>query len=818
MDRYLQQLILDRLAADDVDDSTADLVLVACEGEDALETAIGSDLRARPEGSATNGRGSEPPGSYVKSMTVEGFRGIGPPATLELAPGPGLTLIVGRNGSGKSSFAEGLEMLLTGANLRWESRTKVWRESWQNLHYDGPTVLSAELYVDQQPGVLRLTRTWSRGSDLKAEGECRATLGDGSDTALEKLGWDAAMSRYRPFLSYAELGSMFDELATMYDALAAILGLGDVEDLAETLRAARLERERTFKGFKVDKDEFLNRLDASDDERAVAAVRALRPATPDLDSLELALEGLIDAADSEGELERLRRLARVSSPERDHVEEAILELESSTSRLEELQGTDAARDAAVADLLEAALQHRADHDDSDCPVCGTQNVLDQRWIEHASSEMQERRARARDYESARSSAISAARSLRALGGAIDADEAARLALELELNPGRLNEAREAWRRAVTGADGHDVAPLRRAYSEISAAVTALADLARAEVERRDDAWRPIAAELRGWVPGARDAVSADRQLPDLKAAEKWARETAAELQAERLAPIADAAKANWDELRQESNVSLDGFTLQKSGKIRRAEVAVSVDGSGASAFGVMSQGELHSLAVSVFLPRAGFRESPFRFMVIDDPVQSMDPAKVDGLARVLAAAAAHRQVIVFTHDERLPEAARRLGLDATILEVTRRTNSVVEVRPALDPVERHIEDARALVRSEDVPAEVAARVVPGFCRLALEAACARAIRRRRLEAGSSHAEVEEALGRCTTLMMFLALALFNDETKGGQVLSSINNRFGGRAGDAVKVANRGVHETVTADLPELLRRSAVLARQLADMP
>ncbi|MGO9961320.1 MAG: hypothetical protein ACLP50_36000, partial [Solirubrobacteraceae bacterium] len=198
--------------------------------------------------------------------------------------------------------------------------------------------------------------------------------------------------------------------------------------------------------------------------------------------------------------------------------------------------------------------------------------------------------------------------------------------------------------------------------------------------------------------------------------------------------------------------------------------------------------------------------------------QSMDPSKVDGLARVLAAAATDRQVIVFTHDERLPEAARRLGLNTTVFEVTRRAESVVEVRAVLDPVERYIDDARALVRSEDVPDHVVERVVPGFCRHALEAACMQAIRRRRLAAGSSHAEVEEALRRCTTLNTFLALALFDDETKGSHVLTSINNRFGGRAGDAVKLANKGVHEVVAGDLRDLVSNSAIIARKLAELP
>jgi AAA domain, putative AbiEii toxin, Type IV TA system len=118
-------------------------------------------------------------------------------------------------------------------------------------------------------------------------------------------------------------------------------------------------------------------------------------------------------------------------------------------------------------------------------------------------------------------------------------------------------------------------------------------------------------------------------------------------------------------------------------------------GAPGSPLEVMSQGEVNALALAVFLPRARLPASPFRFLVIDDPVQAMDPAKVDGLARVLEKASADRQVIVFTHDNRLAEAVRQLRLPAVILELFRRPGSVVEVRPCLDPVTQALAGAGA---------------------------------------------------------------------------------------------------------------------------
>ena len=74
----------------------------------------------------------------------------------------------------------------------------------------------------------------------------------------------------------------------------------------------------------------------------------------------------------------------------------------------------------------------------------------------------------------------------------------------------------------------------------------------------------------------------------------------------------------------------------------------------------------------------------------------MDPARVEGLAKVLADTARTRQIIVFTHDDRLPEAVRRRGIPARVLNVSRRAKSIVDVLRTVDPVSTLLDDARAV--------------------------------------------------------------------------------------------------------------------------
>src|SRR6266566_5348365 len=117
MDDVLLDIVLKRLAESPLAEQETNVLLAALDGEESLSAQLGGQAGQRPVGDLAGVASPRPAAAFLRSLTVSGFRGIGKPATLSLAPGPGLTLVVGRNGSGKSSFAEALEVLLTGEPL-----------------------------------------------------------------------------------------------------------------------------------------------------------------------------------------------------------------------------------------------------------------------------------------------------------------------------------------------------------------------------------------------------------------------------------------------------------------------------------------------------------------------------------------------------------------------------------------------------------------------------------------------------------------------------------------------------------------------------
>ncbi|MGY1601671.1 AAA family ATPase [Geodermatophilus sp. SYSU D00815] len=808
--------LIERLAESDLPDDAQYLVVAAYEGADELESLLdGTATGALPDARA--GEPVEVPHAWIERITVAGFRGIGPEASLHLKGEAGLTLVVGRNGSGKSSFAEAAEIALTGANARWESRTAAWRDGWQNLHRgDTPPSVTVDLQVTGEPGLTRVHRTWS--GDRVTDSEVW-TQRHGARREPGGLGWDEALVSYRPFLSYSELGAMLNgRPSDMYDSLFRILGLQRLVDAQDRLKAALDVFKEEEKQLKAEREDLLDALAGIDDERAGAVAEELRKRAPDLD----VLRGLLRAeVGPVGDLAPLRAWSTLAAPDVEEATAAADALEAAVAAVADLADGDSEQARRLAALLEAALDHARHAAGRDCPVCGTADRLDDAWRAATVAEV----ARLKQAATAADAAHAALRSARAR-----VEDVVRVPALLRTTPPAgvagegLADRWAAWAAAAQADAAAALAALRDGTASLAAAVRAAAAGAAEQLRRREDAWQPLAQRLREHVDRAAEVVLRSDTRAHLDAACTWLRAQADHLRNERLEPLARGAAETWQKLRQGSSVDLGPVRLEGDRRSNRRRVAldVTVEGLGSAALGVMSQGELHALGLSLFLPRATLEESPFRFVVIDDPVQAMDPAKVEGLAEVLFEVAKTRQVVVFTHDDRLPAAVRRQAQHAdqdrapvTIWQVVRREGSTVEVKKTDDPVSRYLSDARAVAKAEAMPVEVRRQVVPGLCRSAVEAACHEIVRRRRRLAGHDHAEVERAVTELSGVRVAVEAVLFPDgNPEDKKVPDVLSNRFGSRARATYLSCKDGAHDGHRGDLEQLVRDVALLVADL----
>jgi len=816
VDQVLEDIIRARLEDEKkLGEQARVMIIAACRSDEALAAALGgeairSETRSRPQ----TGDGRHP--ALLQSIRVEGFRGVGPAATLEISPGPGLTLVVGRNGSGKSSFAEALELLLTGDNSRWSMRSAIWKEGWRNLHHADARI-DAEFVLEGVKGKASISRRWAPGAKLE-EAETLVSAPGSEASTMDDLGWAGAVEMYRPFLSYSELGSMLDSgPSALYDALSAILGLEDLVVAEARLKEADKQRRKQADEAKTSLAPLLERLGEIEDERARACLDALSGKTWNLDTVERSVIGPEYSLQEETEGAELRQLTTLEGPGADEVNIAAEALEAASVAIGQLGGTEAQRAHQMVELLESALRFHADHGDQECPVCG-KGGLNEAWRDQTEKEVARLRRVAEQADLAhrlRNEATKSAKSLMLAPPSLLSTASA-----LGISVDDLSNAWKSWASGTSIDDAESLAEhLRTTHAALLSEIEAVRAAAAKKLQSREDVWRPVAAELAAWLDVAKQAETGEAQLDDLKAAEKWLRAASADIRNQRFAPIADVAQSVWETLRMQSNVELNKIVLTGAGSARKVVLEVTVDGMEGAALGVMSQGELNSLALSLFMPRATLPESPFRFVVIDDPVQSMDPARVDGLARALEHTARSRQVVVFTHDDRLARSCRLLGIDAKVIEVSRRAESVVELRPGLDPVSRHCADAWAIAKSEDLDEAVVSRVVGVFCRSAIEAACSEAITRRRLAGGEDYATIEALLDSTRGLLQLLALVLFDDVSRTKDVVPRLDKGIGRWAVSAYRGVQDASHKPMAREaLLSLVEESERLARGLEQLP
>lgn len=96
MSTEIESRVVDRLiATGKSDEPWALVVLAAMEGAEQLDAFLDKKTSIAPPQSADVAAAvvTEPPGAYVTSIAVEGFRGVGAAAALTLRPGPVISLL-----------------------------------------------------------------------------------------------------------------------------------------------------------------------------------------------------------------------------------------------------------------------------------------------------------------------------------------------------------------------------------------------------------------------------------------------------------------------------------------------------------------------------------------------------------------------------------------------------------------------------------------------------------------------------------------------------------------------------------------------------
>ena len=280
----LAAMISDLLRDSSLDEAEQGLVRAALDGESALRQER-ENPGAFSEIASTQVNGQEQREVFLKSLKVSGFRGIGPPSTLELSARPGLTIVEGSNGSGKSSFAEALELLLTGevARFRLAPRRGAWLTGWPNIHNPSGAEIEAELVINGSavPHVVR--RAWADGA-IDAPPAIDLVLAGGEQLGpLSEQDWGASVGTWHPVLSPANLSSISEQPSKLFDLMYDALGLVTLTSTESALSSLKREVSVECEEVKSALNGLLSTLQESQDERAQACYAALSGEKWDLD-------------------------------------------------------------------------------------------------------------------------------------------------------------------------------------------------------------------------------------------------------------------------------------------------------------------------------------------------------------------------------------------------------------------------------------------------------------------------------------------------------------------------------------------------------
>ncbi|WP_328383642.1 hypothetical protein OHQ88_14095 [Micromonospora zamorensis] len=728
----------------------ADITAAAAELEPDMRDLLLELVRAKNPNLATSVTTADGPW-YVRNVHVRGHIGVAEEAVdLPLKPTAGLTIVTARNGTGKTSIADGARHTLSSGTKR------SYQVLANNIHYPHRDIVA----------------TVSNGRrDIEifcgADEVVQWRNADGS-LSTPPSEWTEAFERYMPVLLYPEMSQVIQDPSNLHAFLKDALELTALEELQALLKTDRdkgavarrlVEAAHTsaLNGIVKAGQEELARMardcGAFPDEEAQARIMVLTETLPETAPPPL---GLPDTWAVDDGL-RVRAV-------------------NALVRLDNAVGSDAAGANALLAVLQKALalgDARLDdlRDRDVCPVCGTAG---HEWMRRASEDADRLRTATRELRNATAAAATALRDLgRSFPTALP--ESLRRALTRMSDPATELRIRQ-WDRLVRLATDFttmtpSVASLNEALGESADLVGWYAKVRDDLLARRDDviaAQATVRAHIGSWM----DVRSQERPaLTRLAVAERLDRKVDRWIRTARediFAPIGEEVMGLWSVLNPDADLKLTGISLTGGTKMRRSVALDLVDGdvalpAGKNSSAILSTGQRNALSLATYLPRAIQPESPFGFLILDDPIHAFDTWRVRYLARHLMTLAERFQVVVFTHDDRLWRELRGLGAMPTHIRMDRHGDGrpQVRVRHVASPGIQRLDEIQRILGAEKgasigTPAAVTAMTL-AICRQAVDTEVVAQIEMLGRQIGSPEATVVADLRKARKTLDQLAL-------------------------------------------------------------
>ena len=159
---------------------------------------------------------------FLRGLRVQGHVGIGKaPLDLTFPPTAGIIVISARNGTGKTSTADGLRHVLSGGTARKYELAE------DNVHFGERSI---QVIVTNGAEEIEIS--------CAGTGTVQWLMPDGAERPVPKE-WDRAFVRYNPVLLYPEISPVIEKPSRLHDFLKDGLSLDVLTELLDTVDRVR---------------------------------------------------------------------------------------------------------------------------------------------------------------------------------------------------------------------------------------------------------------------------------------------------------------------------------------------------------------------------------------------------------------------------------------------------------------------------------------------------------------------------------------------------------------------------------------------------